>query len=213
MRGMVHRAPSDAVIRSEDHFVQLSNATWNDYQRVLELRGDRSAPRITYLEGELEIMSPSKHHERIKSLLGCLVEAYCLHTDITLMPYGSWTIQKKRAKRGAEPDECYVFGDDPEPKRPHLAIEVVWTAGGLDKLEVYRKLDVQEVWIWEEGKLQVHTLRKPARSRTSKRRSQEPAYVPIARSELLPDLDLELLVTFLDRPSINAAVRDFLRAL
>ena len=33
------------------------------YQRLLEVRGDRSAPRITYLEGTVEIMSPSRTHE------------------------------------------------------------------------------------------------------------------------------------------------------
>lgn len=199
---------------TEDHVVQLSNATWDDYERVLELRGDRSAPRITYLEGQLEIMSPSREHERIKSLIGCLVEAYCLHNDVTCMPFGSWTIKERRVKRGAEADECYVFGDEPAD-RPHLAIEVVWTACRLDKLEVYRELGVQEVWIWRRGKLQVHALRgaRRARSRASKQRTPGPRYEAIARSELLPGLDVDLLVSFLDRPSINAAIRDFKRAL
>lgn len=199
---------------TEDHVVQLSNATWRDYERILELRGDRSAPRVTYLEGELEIMSPSRDHERIKSLLGCLVEAYCLHADVTCMPYGSWTIKDRRKRRGAEADECYVFGDEPAD-RPDLAIEVVWTWGGIDKLEVYRELGVQEVWIWRKGKLQVHALRgaRRTRARSSKQRTTTRRYEAIDRSELLPGLDLELMVKFLDRPSFNAAVRDFRRAL
>jgi Uma2 family endonuclease len=199
---------------SEDHVVQLSNATWSDYERMLELRGDRSAPRITFLEGELEIMSPSRDHERIKSLLGCLVEAYCLHADVTCMPYGSWTLKDRRRRRGAEADECYVFGEE-AADRPHLAIEVVWTWAGLDKLEVYRELGVQEVWIWRKGKLQVHALRgaRRTRARSSKQRTSTPRYEAIDRSELLPGLDLDLLVKFLDRPSFNAAVRDFRRAL
>src|SRR5687767_3755204 len=33
------------------------------------MRGDHSAPRISYLEGEVEIMSPSRNHEIIKSAL------------------------------------------------------------------------------------------------------------------------------------------------
>lgn len=44
----------------EDKIIILRGATWADYQRLLEMRGDRSAPRIAYLEGELEIMSPSR---------------------------------------------------------------------------------------------------------------------------------------------------------
>lgn len=201
---------------TEDHVVQLSNATWSDYERVLELRGDRSAPRITYIEGVLEIMSPSRDHERIKSLIACLVEAYCLREDITFMPYGSWTLKDRRKRCGAEADECYVFGDEPVD-RPHLAIEVVWTSGGLDKLEVYCRLGVQEVWIWRRGRLSVHALRGAAprrrASRTTRSPARRPRYVELARSELLPDLDLALLVQFLDRTSVNAAVRDFMRAV
>jgi hypothetical protein len=39
---------------------------WEDYQRFLRLRGDHSVPRITFLEGELEIMTPSRSHESIQ---------------------------------------------------------------------------------------------------------------------------------------------------
>ncbi len=202
---------------TEDHVVQLSNATWDDYERVLEMRGDRSAPRITYFDGLLEIMSPSHDHERIKSLLACLIEAYCLREDVPFMPYGSWTLKDRRRRRGAEADECYVFGEEPA-RRPHLAIEVIWTSGGLDKLEIYRGLGVQEVWIWRQGKLAVHALRGTRRarsraSRTTKSPARKPRYVKLSRSELLPDLDLGLLVQFLDRKTVNAAVRDFTRAL
>ena len=54
-------------------------------------------------------------------------------------------------QRGVEPDECYVFGDAPDPERPDLAIEVVWTRGGIDKREIYRALGVRELWFWRRG--------------------------------------------------------------
>ena len=54
----------------EDHFVVIPNATWADYQRVLELRGDHSVPRVAYLEGVLQLMRPSRNHEALKSLIG-----------------------------------------------------------------------------------------------------------------------------------------------
>lgn len=44
----------------EDHFVRLRGVSWSEYQRVLKMRGDQSGPRITYLEGTLEIMRPPK---------------------------------------------------------------------------------------------------------------------------------------------------------
>lgn len=184
---------------TEDHAVRLSGVTWADYERLLEIRGEAAVPRLTFLEGELEIMSPSRDHERLKSTIGSLVEVYCLHQSLRFTCYGSWTLKDPRAERGAEPDECYVLGDD-DAERPHLAIEVVWTSGGLDKLEVYRKLGVQEVWTWRKGRILVHALRGDR-------------YEGLARSELLPGLDLEQLTSFLDRPTTFDAIRDYRAAL
>ena len=88
----------------EDHYVHLHGVTWADYLRLLEIRGERSVPRLTYVEGTLEIMSPSLTHEAIKSYLGRLVEAWCLERGIEFTPYGQWTLKNKRDERGAEAD-------------------------------------------------------------------------------------------------------------
>jgi Uma2 family endonuclease len=79
---------------------------------------------------------------------------------------------------------------------PDLAIEVVWTHGGLDKLEICRGLGVREVWIWRDDRSEVHELRGAN-------------YAAIQQSGLFPDLDLQLLATFLDRSSQTQAVRQF----
>jgi Uma2 family endonuclease len=186
----------------EDRIVVLRGATWADYQRHLEMRGDRSAPRLAYLEGELEIMSPSLPHEEIKSLIGRLVEVWCLERGIEFKTCGSWTLEKKEADRGVEPDECYVFGvaAASPPSRPELAIEVVWTSGGLNKLEIYRKLAVREVWFWKRGRLTVHALRGET-------------YEDTPRSEVLPGIDLDALAGFLDRPTTSQAIRDYRASL
>jgi Uma2 family endonuclease len=183
-----------------DHIVQLHGVSWADYLRVLKMRGDHSAPRIAYLEGELEIMSPSRNHESIKSLIGCLVEVYCLEHDIEFSSYGSWTLKDRPKKRGAEPDECYVFGEVKNPKRPDLAIEVEWTSGRIDKLEIYRRLGVREVWYWRKGKLEPYLLRGER-------------YRPIPRSKVLPGIDLSELVSFLDRPTTSRAMKDYRASL
>lgn len=184
----------------EDHFVLLGGATWADYQRLLEIRGDRSAPRIAYLEGTLEIMSPSRSHEAIKSTIGCLVETWCLERGVEFSTYGSWTIKDELRERGAEPDECYVFGDVAEPERPDLAIEVEWTSGGLDKLEIYRRLGVREVWRWSRGSITVHRLRGER-------------YTNLTASKALPGIDLAELASFIDRPTTSRAIREYRDAL
>jgi len=181
--------------------VQLRGVTWADYQRFLELRGERATPRLTYLEGVLEIMSPSRRHESIKSLLGRLVEVWCLEHGVEFSTYGSWTLESEVEERGAEPDECYVFGEVDEPERPDLAIEVVWTSGGVDELEVYRRLGVREVWYWQRsGTLQPYVLRGDA-------------YEAVEESEALPGIDLAQLASFLDRPTTSRAIREYRAAL
>lgn len=178
----------------------LWNATWADYLRLLEMRGDHSAPRLAYLEGAIEIMSPSLSHEAIKSVIGRLVETWCGENGIEFSTYGSWTQKKKRVERAVEPDECYVFGEVAKPLRPDLAIEVVWTSGGLDKLEIYRKLGVREVWFWRRGRVTAHALRGTR-------------YEAVERSEVLPGIDLAQLASFIDRKTTSRAMREYRAAL
>jgi Uma2 family endonuclease len=84
---------------------------------------------------------------------------------------------------------------------PDLALEVIWSHGGLDKLEIYRGLGVAEVWVWErDAGLRVHALRDEHYERRD-------------RSALLPDLDLAWLASFLDRPTQTQAVRALRSAL
>ncbi|HEX5049028.1 MAG TPA: Uma2 family endonuclease [Gammaproteobacteria bacterium] len=188
------------ALPQEDHYVHLHGVTWADYERILELRGDHSAPRITYLEGTLEIMSPSRPHDSIKSTIGRLVEVWCLEHDVEFLTVGSWTVKNRRKKRGVEPDECYVFSRFATAKRPDLAIEVVWTSGGIDKLDVYRKLGVPEVWSWEDGAIQIYRLRGER-------------YVNARASVALRGIDVVELASFLDRPTTSRAIRDYRAAV
>ncbi len=145
-------------------------------------------------------MSPSRSHESIKSFIGRLVEVYCLEHDIDFTPYGAWTLKEKREERGAEADECYVFGEPKNPKRPDLAIEVEWTSGRIDKLQVYRKLGVREVWYWREGRIEPYVLRGER-------------YRLIPKSKVLPGIDLAEIGSLIDRPSASRAIREYRAAL
>lgn len=184
-----------------DQRVILHNVSWEDFEAFLAMRGDAPSPRIKYLEGELELMSPSRHHEHLKSWIGRLVETYAEVFDIEISPYGSWLLKNQPRERGAEPDECYVLGLEPLKKDvPDLAIEVVWTSGGLDELEIYRGLGVGELWWWKNERIEVFVLRGEH-------------YVKVEHSELLPDLDLDLLLAHVDAPSLTTAKRRYRAAL
>jgi Uma2 family endonuclease len=173
---------------------------WDRFEKFLEARGDASSPRIAYYRGTLELMSPSKDHERIKGYIGRLVEVYAEERDIEMSPYGSWTLKRKPRESAKEPDECYIFGPDQDKPIPDLAIEVEWTSSGLATMEIYAALGIREVWIWRDDSIQVHVLRGGA-------------YKHVRRSVVLPGLDLDLLVSCLRRSSATRAKRDYRRAL
>jgi len=179
-----------------DQRVFLFNKTFRDYEALLAIRGERGSPRMYYLNGTIELMSPSIDHEAIKKMLARLVEAFAEERDIALNSYGSWTLKRRKNERGAEPDECYVLGTE-RKKAPDFAIEVEWTRGGLDKLEIYRKLGVREVWVWSVKRgITVHALR-------------DERYVKIARSELVPELELSELAPLLLAADHTKTVREY----
>lgn len=190
---MQHARPISDPSR-EDQVVYLHGAKWADYRRLLRLRGERQHPRITYLEGTIEIMSPSDNHELIKSQIGCLLEVYLEVFDIEFTITGSWTLKKREKEAGAEADESYRFG----PSRPHafpdLAIEVAWSSGGTSKLEVYARLGVREVWYWRRGVIEAYVLRAGR-------------YVRAAKSHALPKLDLAQLAKFAARSGTTSQLR------
>jgi hypothetical protein len=70
-----------------------------------------------------------------------------------------------------------------------------------DKLEVYRGLELPEVWIWKADRPTVWRLGKGGR------------YHPVKRSRLLPDLDVEQLLSFVRPDDQTAAVRAYRDAL
>jgi Uma2 family endonuclease len=190
--------PEPADPKTMDHFVYL-RVDWQGYQQLLAMRGESSVPRITYLEGLAELMSPSRYHEIDKKRFARLLEAWSEIAGVPLEGYGSWTLEDEEADRGAEPDECYtvrrVVKSDEE--RPDIAIEVVWTSGGINKLEVYRKLGVREVWFYTRGKLRFFALRREA----------DDVYREIPVSELLPQLPVDVLLLCMQEPDQTSAVR------
>jgi Uma2 family endonuclease len=192
--------PAGEYVPTADQRIVMYGVSWARYEHQLSLRGEASSPRIAYFEGTLELMSPSRDHERIKSYIGRLVETYAIERDLELSPYGAWTLKRKVKKSGVEPDECYIVGLDQSGKRPHLAIEVIWTSGGIDKLDIYARLRVGEVWFWKGGRIEVHLLRGDRYEATS-------------RSALFPELDLDLLASFLDHPTLTQAMRAYREAL
>jgi len=185
----------------EDQHVVLRSMSWQDFEALLAIRGERAGVRMYYLDGEIEIVSPTKIHEGRKTTLARLLEIWAMESEISLNGFGSWTLMKELREAGAEPDECYILGET-EKDIPDLAIEVEWSrATGIAKPEIYRRLGVRELWtLKSDGKLIVRSL-------------DNGAWVEHARSKLLPKLDLVWLCSFLDVEPQSKAVRALRDAL
>lgn len=196
-----HVRPVAARPRSRDQIVVLRNIPWEQYDGLCEARKDAAGPRMAYLDGTLEIMSPARKHEYEKKLIARLVETYGEEAGLSLNGFGSETFRKKAEEAGVEPDECYCVG--PAKRFPDFAIEVINTSGDLDKLEIYRRLKVAEVWFWQKGRFSIHRL-------------EGRRHVLREGSEVLPGLDLDELTRIVlttDESHQTEAVRAYRRAL
>ncbi|WP_026731727.1 Uma2 family endonuclease [Fischerella sp. PCC 9605] len=170
----------------EEKFI-TSGVSWQMYEALLAKLEDNSHYRVTYLDEILEIVSPSIRHENIKKRLAILIERYLYSQRIRFSPMGSSTIKKQLKQAGVEPDECYCIGEKKDI--PDLAIEVIVTSGSIDKLEIYRRLGVAEVWIWQINRLRLYHLREETPSEFL----DTYGYEQIMLSELLPKLNIALL--------------------
>lgn len=160
---------------------------------------DRPGPRFYYLDGDLEIMSTSDEHERIKKWISSCMDVFFEETETWNMPRGQATMRLME-NTGAEPDESWCFGR--EKDYPDLVIEIALTSGGLPKLEIYRRFAVPEVWMWRRGKLEIHVLRDDASG-----------YDRAEASRLLPALPIAALEAAVATPDWMQARRAFRAAL
>ena len=176
--------------------------TWQHFKMVEPLLNVPGV-RLSFLDGVLEIRRmPGKKHEVVKKRIAALVEVYMEYAGIDFVPTGSMTLESETGLVRREADESYELGQDRE--RPDLALEVVITSGGIDKLEAYKRLSIPEVWFWEDGNLSLYQLTSTGGSLR---------YQPITRSGCLPGLDLALFKRCIELPTHIQAVKEFRQAI
>lgn len=141
--------------QTDEHIV-LYDVSWKAYEHFVKLFGERRFYH-TYTDGTLEIMSPTKTHDRNKSLIARLLEAAAYDQNINIQCIGSTTLKHKAKKAGLEPDECYYvqheldvrdkeeYDPDRDPP-PDLAIEAEVSRKVIPRLPVYVRLGIPEVW-------------------------------------------------------------------
>lgn len=155
---MVFLQELSEILQAEDpeQRQMITGVSWENYQVLLDNLGDNRQYRVTYLDGVIELVSPSRSHERYKTIIGSLLEAYFQENRIRYFPLGSTTFRKPVKKGGTEPEESYCIGTEKE--LPDLAIEIIVTSGGVDKLKVYQILGIKEIWFFKNNQFEVYIL-------------------------------------------------------
>jgi Uma2 family endonuclease len=168
------------LLQEKDKTITFADMTWDDYQQLIE---HNSNYRISYFQGIITIISPSRNHERISETISILINAYCRKYHINYFALGSSDI-KIPPISGKQPDTSYCF--QKEKEIPDLAVEVVFSSGGTADLKKYKALNVEEVWFWENNEIKIYWL-------------VNSEYQQMINSKNLNKLNIEILNQFITR--------------
>lgn len=200
----------------EGHLI-LSGISWPTYLALVKDLEDFPGVRVAYDRGILEIMSPSKLHENLKTCLSQMLEILMFELNIERDSSGSTTWKREDLAKGIEPDACYYIASEPRVRGkpqvdlsvdppPDLAIEVDLEKPGIEKLEIYAGLGIPEVWKYDGEQLRVFLLQPDGR------------YREVTTSASFPFLPLDELARFLSQRQATGenrllhAFRDWVRA-
>lgn len=151
---------------SEDVLTVHHGKTWTQFEHLEKCFEDSPGVRLSYYEGIIEIFMPGSVHELFTGVIGFLIETFLFYHRVEFEPTGAAT-QKKVGQAAVEPDRSYKI------QRLKLAVEVNFTSGSIAKLKLYKALGVDEVWVWEDGVLEVYHLQGDSYSKVD--HSQVPA--------------------------------------
>ena len=171
---------SDRLNKS-DQTLSLAGMTWSDFEQFIT--EEYLGYKVDFFEGVITLVSPSKNHERIAEVIGDLVKAYCRRHNLLYFSLGSTTL-KHPPLVGKEPDISFAFKTDKDI--PDLAIEVIFSSGGIEDLDKYKILGVKEVWFWKNNQITFYQL-------------QGDCYQEITNSNCLSNLDSLNLASFVNR--------------
>lgn len=175
----------------------LENVSWQAFEKLLLDLGETRAAQVAYDQGMLEIMAPLPRHEYYKEAVGILVQDLADELDLDYETLGSTTWKRQDVLGGVEPDNCFYFQNEPlirgkldldltRDPPPDLALEIDITSKSLDRMAIYARLGVPEVWRYENGVLKIYQL-------------QEQQYLETNTSLAFPMFPVQEIIPFIDQ--------------
>jgi Uma2 family endonuclease len=131
---------------------------WHQYETLLQAFPEQAGLRITYLDGRLTLVSPTRRHDRYEKVLGRLFETIAELAGIEIEVAGHATYRQQPKDAGVEGDQTYYVGANARQMRgsdnidlsrqppPDLVIEVEATHKADDSVAAWGRLGVTEVW-------------------------------------------------------------------
>lgn len=166
----------------QDQILTITGATWSDYQDFASL--EYPGYRVSYLNGEITVVSPGRNHERITAVINRLIIAYCEQYNLSDFPFGQ-TRLNAWGQAGREPDLAYAFNFDKD--LPDLVVEVIFSSGDIEVLKSsYKIIGISELWIWKDNQITFYSLEKDS-------------YTIINNSKILTRITAKSLVKYINR--------------
>ncbi len=174
--------------------VQLQNVSWETYQQLVADQTGKRNVRITYGDGDLEIMVVSYKHGNYSSYLELIVAAIADFYEIDFVPAGQTTFRGEKKKKGFEGDGSFYFKNadivrgkdeidlsiDPPPE---LIIEVDITHGSLSKFPILAAIGVEEIWRFDGEEIIFYRLENEDYKQVA-----ESLCLPRVKSEIVTEL-------------------------
>ncbi|MFM9963336.1 MAG: Uma2 family endonuclease [Planctomycetaceae bacterium] len=193
-----------------DQHLTLWDVDWDAYKQIAEGLTGRHV-RLTYENGRLDLMTISSKHGILCRLFTALIRVLAEELDVPILACGDMTCENEPALKALEPDECFyiqnellVRGKDDldltvDPP-PDLAVEIELSRARPNRMSIYARLRVPEVWRYKGKTLTCSLLTETGH------------YTESDFSRAFPQLPLSELLRFVERRTQtdeNSLVRSF----
>jgi len=173
----------------------LSCVSWETYERLLADDEERRVPRMTYDQGVLELVTPSKPHEVDAATITRFVDIVAAVLGIPIQSTASTTFRRQDLERGFEPDASFYIQHEPRVRNrrevdltvdppPDVVLEMEMSRSALDKLPLFASMGIPEVWRCDGQRVTILLL-------------EQDGYRESSSSQSLPVLTSEDLTRFL----------------
>ncbi len=180
-----------------DDCVVLLHVSWGTYERLLGDDEERRIPRMTYDQGALELVTPSKPHVVDAATITRFVDIVAAVLGIPIQSTASTTFRRQDLERGFEPEASFYVQNEARVRNrrevdltvdppPDLILEMEMSRSARDKLPLFASMGISEVWLCDGERVSIFILDR-----------ERGSYRELSHSQALPALTSEVVTRFL----------------